>query len=289
MKTRIVLTCCAATLLAYLPAVAVAQWSDNFDGYANGTVLHDVGGWYGWDNVQAVAGIVTDAQARSAPHSVMLDGGDGDAVRPYTGYTSGQWVFTAWHYVPSNLDDLTYFIMNNIYNHGGPHEWTIEWDFNPVTGQVHDPFRDAWVMNPLPIIFDAWAEIRIEFDLDNDTVDQYYDNQLLMSGIWTVRGGPAELAAVDLYGPHMIEVYFDDLSLVSAGGDTRGDLNCDGAIDSFDIDPFVLALTDPAGYQAQYPNCNIMNGDINCDGAVDSFDIDGFVECIVTGTCPPCP
>ena len=89
-------------------------------------------------------------------------------------------------------------------------------------------------------------------------------------------------------------IEYNDVNLClneNAHGGTveRGDLNCDGVIDAFDIDPFVLALTNPPQYVAQYPNCNIMNGDINCDGAVDSFDIDGFVQCIVTGTCPPCP
>jgi subtilisin family serine protease len=60
----------------------------------------------------------------------------------------------------------------------------------------------------------------------------------------------------------------------------RGDLNCDGAVNSFDIDPFVLALTDPAAYQAAYPNCNIMNADVNQDGVVNSFDIDPFVNAL---------
>ncbi len=32
-----------------------------------------------------------------------------------------------------------------------------------------------------------------------------------------------------------------------------GDLNCDGAIDAFDIEPFILALTDPVGYGTAYP------------------------------------
>jgi hypothetical protein len=32
-----------------------------------------------------------------------------------------------------------------------------------------------------------------------------------------------------------------------------GDVNCDGAINAFDIDPFVLALTDPVAYAAEYP------------------------------------
>ena len=57
-----------------------------------------------------------------------------------------------------------------------------------------------------------------------------------------------------------------------------GDLNCDGAINAFDIDPFVLALTDPAGYAMAYPDCDHMLADINGDGTVNSFDIDPFVE-----------
>jgi hypothetical protein len=57
-----------------------------------------------------------------------------------------------------------------------------------------------------------------------------------------------------------------------------GDLNCDGNVDFGDINPFVLALTNPAGYAAAYPNCNIMNGDINQDGKVDFGDINPFVR-----------
>jgi hypothetical protein len=57
-----------------------------------------------------------------------------------------------------------------------------------------------------------------------------------------------------------------------------GDMNCDGAINNFDINPFVLALTNPAAYYAQHPDCNLMNGDCNCDGAVNNFDINPFVS-----------
>lgn len=56
-----------------------------------------------------------------------------------------------------------------------------------------------------------------------------------------------------------------------------GDLNCDGNVDFGDINPFVLALTNPAGYEAAFPNCDIMNGDINGDGRVDFGDINPFV------------
>jgi 6-phosphogluconolactonase (cycloisomerase 2 family) len=61
-----------------------------------------------------------------------------------------------------------------------------------------------------------------------------------------------------------------------------GDLNCDGLVNAFDIDPFTLALTDPDAYQQQYPSCNLMLADVSGDGQVNAFDIDPFVE-LLTG------
>ena len=61
-----------------------------------------------------------------------------------------------------------------------------------------------------------------------------------------------------------------------------GDMNCDGAVNAFDIDPFVLALTNPAGYAAAWPDCDRMLADCNGDGVVNAFDIDPFVE-LLTG------
>ena len=67
----------ASTLLA-LASPAVAQWSENFDGYSPGwsdnfdsyatnTVLDGVGGWAGWGNVSAQAGVAVNTFARSGP------------------------------------------------------------------------------------------------------------------------------------------------------------------------------------------------------------------------------
>jgi hypothetical protein len=62
-----------------------------------------------------------------------------------------------------------------------------------------------------------------------------------------------------------------------------GDLNCDGIVDFADINPFVLALSNPAAYQAAYPNCNFLNGDCNGDGYVDFADINPFVVILSGG------
>jgi hypothetical protein len=62
----------------------------------------------------------------------------------------------------------------------------------------------------------------------------------------------------------------------------RGDLNCDGLLNAFDIDPFVLALTNPEAYSQDFPECDVNLADCNGDGAVNAFDIDLFVA-ILTG------
>ncbi|MBL8881031.1 MAG: hypothetical protein JNG88_18095 [Phycisphaerales bacterium] len=62
-----------------------------------------------------------------------------------------------------------------------------------------------------------------------------------------------------------------------------GDLNCDGEVNNFDIDPFVLALTDPDAYAAAFPDCDASAADINDDGVVNNFDIDPFVALLTGG------
>ena len=67
-----------------------------------------------------------------------------------------------------------------------------------------------------------------------------------------------------------------------------GDLNCDGAVNLFDIDPFVLALTsagnaDPFDdYYTVWPDCDPLLADVNADGSVNLFDIDPFVELLTS-------
>lgn len=67
---------------------------------------------------------------------------------------------------------------------------------------------------------------------------------------------------------------------------TAADTNCDGLINNFDIDPFVLAISDPAAYAAAYPDCPLSQADVNGDTLVNNFDIDPFVACLVQNGCP---
>ncbi len=60
-----------------------------------------------------------------------------------------------------------------------------------------------------------------------------------------------------------------------------GDMNCDGFRNGDDLQPFVLALLDPAGYAVAYPSCVIKNGDFNGDEAVSDPDIELFAAALL--------
>ena len=74
--------------------------------------------------------------------------------------------------------------------------------------------------------------------------------------------------------------YFDrsNRELRYAFATTVGDLNCDGVVNLLDIDPFVLALTDPGAYEAAFPGCHLELADCSGDGQVNLFDVDSFME-----------
>lgn len=214
---RLLMTACAVLAVT---VAAHANWSENFDSYAAGTKLDNVGGWFGWDNVPASAGTVSAANWLSEPHSMVVSNSMGnDAVHPFDPITSGSWVFTGHQYIPSGLDGLTYFILNSVYNHGGPHEWAIEMHMDPTTGMVNENVHDPDGVHAAPIVYDAWVEIRVEFDLDADTFDAYYNSAMIGTGTWTTANYPTKaFANVDLYAPHEEPVYWDNFSLVPAPG-----------------------------------------------------------------------
>ena len=84
------------------------------------------------------------------------------------------------------------------------------------------------------------------------------------------------------YGWGMVDAYEAVMRAENLCGWLLGDLNCDGVLNAFDIDAFILALTDPYGYVALYIGCDIMRADCNGDGEVNAFDIDPFVD-LLTG------
>ena len=68
---------------------------------------------------------------------------------------------------------------------------------------------------------------------------------------------------------------------VTAAAILYGDLNCDGVANTSDVGPFVLALVDPSGYAAAFPNCSVIRADMNRDGIIDGRDVQGFAAAMI--------
>jgi hypothetical protein len=56
-----------------------------------------------------------------------------------------------------------------------------------------------------------------------------------------------------------------------------GDVNCDGAVNFGDINPFVMMMMSVPQWHLTYPDCLARSGDCNHDGAINFGDINPFV------------
>jgi hypothetical protein len=52
------------------------------------------------------------------------------------------------------------------------------------------------------------------------------------------------------------------------------DADCDGAVNAFDIEPFIDVVFNGV------PPCGLCAGDVNGDGRRDAFDIEPFIDCL---------
>jgi len=60
-----------------------------------------------------------------------------------------------------------------------------------------------------------------------------------------------------------------------------GDMNCDGRVNSQDVDPFILAMLDSSAYAAAYPFCNASRGDLSPNGTLDGDDVQPFTALLL--------
>ncbi len=224
-------------VLALGVASACADWTDNFDSYAQGSIYNQ-GGWTGWGGAPAAAGNVTNALSLSSPNSQEISLGH-DSVHTYAGYTTGVWWYTAKIWIPSNFesggtspDTGTYFILLNTYTTGGANtRWSVQFAFDSLDQMIH---ADAGSSNEvtLPYFTDQWSTIAVRIDLGNDWTQIYYngtliddpalaDNPTLGGGYQWTKGvfgndtnGLLNIAAVDLYANGSSSVYYDNMSLL---------------------------------------------------------------------------
>jgi hypothetical protein len=61
-----------------------------------------------------------------------------------------------------------------------------------------------------------------------------------------------------------------------------GDLDCSGAVGFGDINPFILALTNPSAYEVAFPLCDAGLADVDGSGACDFGDINPFIQLLTS-------
>lgn len=125
-----------------------------------------------------------------------------------------------------------------------------------------------------------------------------------ISSVWqqVAKLNAADAAAGDLFGfcvslsgdKAIIGAYADDDDGINSGsayvfdlhcpgeGFPLGDLDCSGTLNENDVGPFVLALTSPVSYTAEFPNCDLILADMNGDGFVNGIDIRGFTSQLIS-------
>lgn len=212
MQIRRLFTLTVATLGVVAPAAA--QWSDNFDSYATNSTLIGQGGWEGWDGNGAANATVVNTVSTSSPNSVRITG-TSDMVHTFSGYTSGKWIFRTMHYVASTSVGDNYFILMNQYESGN-HQ-NEDWSVQLQARASANTMRSIEANTTLPLVEDAWTEIRCEIDLDGNTVSIFYNNALLATHPWRSALGISEIQCVDLYSDNTASLaYFDDIRLERA-------------------------------------------------------------------------
>jgi uncharacterized repeat protein (TIGR01451 family) len=207
----------ALALITAMVAVAGGPFSEDFDSYNDGDQMHGVNGWKGWGNDVNAGALVSNLQSRSGPNSVDVNTAS-DLVHEFSA-SSGQWILTAWQYIPGNVTGQPYFIVLNTYDDPcATCNWSLQLCFDPTSGNVFDDSAATCSGNSVPFVTDQWAEIRLEIDLDADSFDVYYNNAALVTaGVWsqhTSGGGTATIGALDLWSNGSSAVYYDDISLV---------------------------------------------------------------------------
>ncbi|MEM7231962.1 MAG: PKD domain-containing protein [Planctomycetota bacterium] len=191
---------------------AETAFSDSFDDYNPGDLLGQQPGWGTWDQV-GVDCPVTDELAASEPNSVRIESGTDVVALPII--TGGRWTVRAKVYIPVEMTGDGYFILLNTYSHGGPKNWSTQIKFSQAGVEALGGSEVAAVAEVLPMIFDEWIELRIEVDLDGNTQEFYYDDQLFGRSAWQSSGSNT-LQAIDLFSDGSTEFFIDDVIISSA-------------------------------------------------------------------------
>ncbi|MBN1124773.1 MAG: hypothetical protein JXA82_07190, partial [Sedimentisphaerales bacterium] len=205
MKRYVAVLILGVLAMASLGSAALVV--DDFESYAVGSDLHGQGGWKGWDNTSGVGAPVSNLYASSGSNSAEIISSS-DLVHGFD-FTGGALEFSIKQYIPDGSTGQSYFILLNTYNDGGPYDWSVQLNCNLDTGVITSDNGGGATAN---IVYGQWVELKFDIDLDNNTVDEYYNGSLLSSHQWDDNVSGA-FGAIDLFGNGASAIYYDDLSV----------------------------------------------------------------------------
>ncbi len=211
-------------VLAIVGVCTVASanvFTEDFESYAAGSAMHGQGGWKGWDNTAGAGAPTSDSHAVSGSNSVEIVG-SADLVHEFD-IAGGRWELTAMQYIPSGTTGTSFFILLNTYSDGGSNDWSVQTEFHLDTGAIV-----YWHGGAADILYDKWVELKYIIDLDNNTVDKYYNGEFVVTDVWD-DNKHGTLQAIDLYGNSASSIYYDDIEITAPVGVYNPD-PLDGAV-----------------------------------------------------------
>jgi hypothetical protein len=216
----------AVAVCAFAPAQVNAQsfgifFQDGFDTYATGSTIAGQGGWETWDNNPAADTTVVSTQASTPPNSLNVSGA-ADIVHQFAGVDTGMWFAKAMTYVPSTQEGEMFFILLNTYvvgTHNNP-DWSAQIVFcntnclgNGLPGTVFSlGGGEVGGGGNIPLILDAWVELRIQVDLTNNMYQAFYGGTLFETQQWTITN-PVRIQAMDLFSNGSTTSFMDQIWL----------------------------------------------------------------------------
>ena len=193
-------------------AVSAGLFSEDFESYATGSALHGHRGWKGWDNTASAGAPTSDSYAVSGSNSVEIVGA-ADLVHEFD-ITGGRWEFSVMQYIPSGTTGTSWFILLNTYSDRGSNDWSVQTQFDLDNGAITTQYDSSAAAD---ILYDQWVEIKCVIDLDDNTVDEYYDGVFFSAHQWD-EDLHDTLRAIDLYGNGASSIYYDDIAITAPPG-----------------------------------------------------------------------
>ena len=225
LMKKVLLSFLLMSAVTIFPFAQTVVFSDNFDSYTAGSHLaQSNSAWTTWSNAPGGAedGVISNAQAASAPNSLYISG-DNDQVYPFGNYTTGHYTLTFNFFVPTT-NNGAYFNIQHILLQ----QWALECYFYSTGGGYLSVGGSEYNFS---CPSNAWFPIEFDVDMDNDQASLTVNNVLVHTWQFSYQQGNTngvnQLAGIDFYaaGPNNSTgaYYVDDFEVTEVSAALIGE------------------------------------------------------------------